>query len=85
MQEYVELLRAMLTTHAGRSIDHQGEYYDVAGYQKWTTPVREEIPILVGGCRPAMIRLAGGVADGFIGAALNSTKFFDEVVVPAVE
>src|SRR5258708_4107192 len=32
-----------------------------------------------------MMRLAGRLGDGFIGAALNSAKHYDEVVIPRIE
>lgn len=84
MREYVEVLRLMLQSYVG-PIDYSGEYFELVGYQKWVEPIRESLPILVGGSGPQMIRLSGRVADGFIGAALNSPKFFHEVVQPNLE
>jgi alkanesulfonate monooxygenase SsuD/methylene tetrahydromethanopterin reductase-like flavin-dependent oxidoreductase (luciferase family) len=84
MREHVELIRLMLASHAD-NVDYQGRYYVLRDFQRWALPMRERIPILIGATRPPMLRLAGEIADGYIGAALNSTAYFHDIVMPSLE
>src|SRR5262249_48860950 len=69
----------------GELLDYEGEIYPLHRFQRYTTPRRERVPILVGGAGEQMMRLAGKIGDGFVGAALNSARHYDEVVLPRIE
>jgi F420-dependent oxidoreductase-like protein len=76
MREYVAILRAILS----------GE--DPPEGTKWRTsfhlagiPVRSELPIYIAALSPAMLRLAGEVADGVI-LWLCNPRYIAEVVLP---
>lgn len=84
MREHVELIRLMIEAHSGKQVGYHGDYYDIGSFSRWAVPVRDSIPILLGVMSPAMCRLAGDIADGYIGAALNSSRHFDEVVAPNI-
>jgi F420-dependent oxidoreductase-like protein len=76
MREYVAILRAIL----------RGE--DPPPGTKWTTsfhltgvPVRSELPIYLAALSPAMVRLAGEVADGVV-LWLCNPRYIAEVIGP---
>jgi alkanesulfonate monooxygenase SsuD/methylene tetrahydromethanopterin reductase-like flavin-dependent oxidoreductase (luciferase family) len=85
MREHLELTRLMLSTHSGQVADFHGEYYEVDGFQRWKAPQRDRIPMLIGATQPAMLRLAGELADGYVAAALNSVTHFHDIVRPNLE
>ena len=77
--EYVAAIRALVT--AGRS-DLRGRHVTaVAGY---AGPRRVDLPILLGGQTPELLRLAGEVADGVI-LWLSTPSFVESVVMPNLE
>ena len=77
MREYVAIVRAIL---AGET-PPRGE--------KWQTGMvlgmdpRPEIPILVAGLSPRMLRLAGEIADGVV-LWLCNPRYIEDVVIPEV-
>lgn len=78
MREYVEIVRAIL----------RGE--DPPPGERWRTNFRlagadprPELPILIAALSPAMLRLAGEIADGVV-LWLCSPNYIREVVVPEV-
>jgi F420-dependent oxidoreductase-like protein len=78
MREYLTIVRAIL----------RGE--DPSGGEKWSTGfrfmgygAREDLPIYIAGLSPAMLRLAGELADGVI-LWLCEPGYIREVVVPEV-
>ena len=60
MREAIEVVRLAL---AGGRVDYLGEFYRFDGVELSLRPERT-IPIYVGARRPAMLRLAGSLADG---------------------
>jgi alkanesulfonate monooxygenase SsuD/methylene tetrahydromethanopterin reductase-like flavin-dependent oxidoreductase (luciferase family) len=82
MQEYIEILRLMLSASNGDEVNYEGEYYRVDNYRRLSKPIRDKVPLLVGAAGPRMIEVAGSVADGFVAPALNCRRFFDEVAFP---
>lgn len=67
LRETVAVLRLLLDGAAkGEPMEYRGEYHklNIRGYKRHFPPVRERIPIYLGGVGPLMIRLAGEVGDG---------------------
>jgi probable F420-dependent oxidoreductase len=64
VREYVALLRACLS---GEKVDFAGDFYQVKGFRLGVRPRRDRVPkIVIGALNPAMLRLAGDVADGVL-------------------
>ncbi|MBI3966987.1 MAG: LLM class flavin-dependent oxidoreductase [Chloroflexi bacterium] len=88
LRELVAVLRMFLAgVTKGGPLTFEGRYYrlNVHGYERPHPPVRERIPIYLAGIGPGMVRLAGEVADGWIGHDLNSPHYVNEVVVPRID
>jgi probable F420-dependent oxidoreductase len=63
VHEYVTLLRACLS---GEKVDFSGDFYEVKGFRLGIR-LGERVPrIVVGALNPAMLRLAGELADGVL-------------------
>jgi probable F420-dependent oxidoreductase len=63
VREYVTLLRACLS---GESVSHKGRFYDVSRFRLGVRLGERRPKIVVGALNPAMLRLAGEVADGVL-------------------
>jgi alkanesulfonate monooxygenase SsuD/methylene tetrahydromethanopterin reductase-like flavin-dependent oxidoreductase (luciferase family) len=64
VREYVTLLRACLS---GEKVDFAGDFYQVAGFRLGVRSSGNRVPkIVIGALNPAMLRLAGEVADGVL-------------------
>jgi probable F420-dependent oxidoreductase len=62
VREYVTLLRACLS---GEKVDFDGDFYQVKGFRLSVRSSGRRVPkIVIGALNPAMLRLAGEVADG---------------------
>lgn len=88
LRETVQVLRLLLDgIGRGERIAFEGAYerLDVRGYRRPYPPVRERIPIYLAGVGPAMVRLAGEIADGWLGHDLNSPRYLREVILPQLE
>lgn len=85
MREHVELMGLMIAAHSGKQIEFHGDYYDITSFGRWAVPARDSIPVLLGVMTPVMCRLSGEIADGYIGAALNSNRYFDDIVAPNIQ
>jgi probable F420-dependent oxidoreductase len=70
--------------HSGEPIDFEGDYEPVRvrGYERPFAPVRPAIPVYLAAVGPAMLRLAGRVADGWISHELNSPAYLREKALP---
>ncbi len=80
MREYVTALRALWGLAAGESPTMpKGEYYgfDLTGFVRPIPAERSQIPIYLSAVRPAMTRLAGECADGFVGHPMSSQRDLD--------
>jgi probable F420-dependent oxidoreductase len=63
VREYLTLLRACLS---GEKVDFAGDFYQVRGFRLGVR-LRERVPkIVLGALNPAMLRLAGELADGVL-------------------
>jgi probable F420-dependent oxidoreductase len=87
MREYVEAVRNIFAAFRGAPLSYHGTYYDFSllpdtwspGPMKWSDP-----PVYVAGVRPWMCRMIGEVADGMLVHPLNSARYLQDVVMPAI-
>jgi probable F420-dependent oxidoreductase len=63
VREYVTLLRACLS---GEKVDFAGDFYGVRGFRLGVRLGERRPKIVVGALNPAMLRLAGELADGVL-------------------
>jgi len=63
VREYVTLLRACLS---GEKVDFAGDFYEVKGFRLGVRLAERRPKIVVGALNPAMLRLAGELADGVL-------------------
>ena len=63
VREYVTLLRACLS---GEKVDFTGDFYGVKGFRLGVRLGERRPKIVVGALNPAMLRLAGELADGVL-------------------
>jgi alkanesulfonate monooxygenase SsuD/methylene tetrahydromethanopterin reductase-like flavin-dependent oxidoreductase (luciferase family) len=79
MREYVALVRALLAGTTAPAGERWNSTFRFTGF----TP-RPDLPILLAGLSPAMLRLAGEIADGVVLWACPA-DYVREVVLPEVE
>ena len=63
VREYVTLLRACLS---GEKVDFAGDFYEVKGFRLGVRLGERRPKIVLGALNPAMLRLAGELADGVL-------------------
>ena len=63
VREYVTVLRACLS---GEKVDFAGDFYQVKGFRLGVRSGARTPKIVIGALNPAMLRLAGEVADGVL-------------------
>ena len=89
LREAIEATRLIMRqAGSGEPIRYEGEYYDIdiKGWVRPHPPARETPPpIYTAAVQAGMARMAGDVADGLIGHPIQSLRWIDEVVVPAIE
>lgn len=85
MEEYVEVVRAVLGTFRGEPIDHRGRFFTVTMPPFPGAMPVGEVPIYLAAVNARMCEAAGRVGDGVLGHPLTSPKYVAEVVRPAVE
>jgi probable F420-dependent oxidoreductase len=85
MEEYVEVVRAVLGTFRGGPIDHRGRFFTVTMPPFPGAPPVGEVPIYLAAVNERMCEAAGRVGDGVLGHPLTSPKYVAEVVRPSVE
>jgi alkanesulfonate monooxygenase SsuD/methylene tetrahydromethanopterin reductase-like flavin-dependent oxidoreductase (luciferase family) len=85
MEEYVQVVRAVLGTFRGKPIDHHGRFYSVTMPPFPGAAPVGDVPIYLAAVNARMCEAAGRVADGVLGHPLTSPKYVAEVVRPAVE
>jgi probable F420-dependent oxidoreductase len=85
MEEYVEVVRAVLGTFRGQPIDHRGRFFTVTMPPFPGAAPVGEVPIYLAAVNERMCEAAGRVGDGVLGHPLTSPKYVAEVVRPAVE
>ena len=83
IREYIEAVRLITgSVHTGNPVEYNGEYYKIntRGYRRPFKPVRDRIPIYLGGVGSLMCRAAGEAADGYLGHVVCSLRYLREVV-----
>ncbi|HEV8572546.1 MAG TPA: LLM class flavin-dependent oxidoreductase [Actinomycetota bacterium] len=85
MEEYVDVVRAVLGTFRGQPVDHRGRFFTVTMPPFPGAAPVEEVPIYLAAVNERMCEAAGRVGDGVLGHPLTSPKYVAEVVRPAVE
>jgi alkanesulfonate monooxygenase SsuD/methylene tetrahydromethanopterin reductase-like flavin-dependent oxidoreductase (luciferase family) len=78
MREYIAILRGVLDGAPLKQADKWASDMPLAGIA--TAP---EMPLLIGALSPAMLRLAGEIAEGVI-VWLGTPGYFEETVIPNV-
>jgi F420-dependent oxidoreductase-like protein len=78
LREYLEVLRPLLY---GETVDHHGETLTAVG--SVDVPGAEAPPVLVAALGPAMLRLAGELADGTV-TWMTGPRTLAEHVVPSI-
>jgi alkanesulfonate monooxygenase SsuD/methylene tetrahydromethanopterin reductase-like flavin-dependent oxidoreductase (luciferase family) len=63
LREYVAFIRKALS---GQAFTHEGRFFQGVDTRLAFDPVRDAVPIYIGGERSGMVKLAGEVADGLI-------------------
>lgn len=88
--EYIDVLRRSWAYLAGEQVDnYAGAHYQFAAppINPWGVReiemVRPQIPILLAGMRPQLLKLCGAKADGWVGY-LYTPRFFEQVVLPNI-
>ena len=61
----LEMVALMRRCWSGEVVDFQGEYYQVAGFQMYPTPVRRDVPVIWGGHSDAAIKRCARTGDGW--------------------
>lgn len=84
LSECVEAIRAYLRAENGEKIQFAGTYYNIDADVKAPVLGRLDVPILLAAVNPGMARAAGRVADGLIGHGLYTSRWWNEVLRPAV-
>lgn len=78
MRDYVEIVRALLRGEEPPTCERFPTNFGFMGYEP-----RPDIPIYVAGLSPAMLRLAGRIADGVV-LWLCNPEYIERVVIPEV-
>ena len=86
--EYIDALRLSWDYLGGEQVKpYEGQHYQFVAppVNPWGLRelARPQIPILLAGMRPRLLKLAGAKADGWIGY-LYTPKFFEQVVLPNI-
>lgn len=89
LREQIAAIRAFWDTwQNGERLNFRGEYYKLTLMSPFFNPgpIRHpDIPIYIAGVNTGLARLAGEVANGFHAHPLNSRRYLQEVIVPAIE
>lgn len=88
LRETLAALRALWSTwQTNAPLKARGEYFKLSLMSPFFSPGpidHPEIPIYLAGVNPGMCRLAGEIADGLHVHPLHSTRYINEVVLPAI-
>lgn len=76
---------AACTTAAETDLPGDWEPMRIRGYQRPFPVQREHIPVYLAAMGPAMTRLAGRIADGWISHELCSPAYLEERILPELE
>jgi probable F420-dependent oxidoreductase len=89
IREYIEALRAIWRCwEGGEKLDYEGEHYRFTLMTPEFSPAAVGLappPILLAALGPAMLKLAGRVADGVRLHSFNTRKYMEEVTLRQVD
>ena len=89
LREQIGAIRAFWDTwQTGERLNFGGDYYKLALMSPFFNPGPIEypdIPIYIAGVNTGLARLAGEAADGFHVHPLNSPRYLQEIIIPAIE
>jgi probable F420-dependent oxidoreductase len=89
MREYVLAMRAVWSSWTdGTPLDFRGEFYEHTLMTPFFAPERHEWgppPVLVAGVGALMTEVAGEVCDGFLFHPFTTSRYLEEVTLPALE
>jgi alkanesulfonate monooxygenase SsuD/methylene tetrahydromethanopterin reductase-like flavin-dependent oxidoreductase (luciferase family) len=85
VREYTEAMREMWKAHSGAEISYDGQRINIKDYTRASKPLRERIPIYLGGSGPKMLAMAGEIADGVIFDILTTPLVIDQFTRAALE
>jgi len=84
--ETVAVIREVLATFEGKSIDHRGRFFSVTMPPfPGADPAPGPVPIYLAAVNEGMAEAAGSCADGVLGHPMTSPRYVREVLRPAVE
>jgi probable F420-dependent oxidoreductase len=89
LRDMIEAMRALW--HAwqeGERLNHRGPYHKLTLMTPFFSPAPIEhpaIPVYIAGVNPALCRLAGEVADGFLAHPYHSADYLRRVVRPEID
>jgi probable F420-dependent oxidoreductase len=88
LREQIAAIRAFWQSwQSGERLNFRGEYYKLTLMSPFFNPgpiKYPDIPIYIAGVNTGLARLAGEVADGFHVHPLNSPRYLQEVLIPAI-
>lgn len=85
LRETVRNIRTFVAkAQKGEPIDLPGDYepMHIKGYERPFAQVRDEIPIYLGAMGPAMTKMVGEIAEGWISHELCSPRYLQEMLIP---
>jgi len=89
LRDQISALRALWRAwQDGERLNHRGPYHKLTLMTPFFNPGPIEypaIPIYIAGVNPALCRLAGEVADGFLAHPYHSADYLRQVVRPALD
>ena len=88
LRDTIDIIRAFIAgSHLGEPIVVEGTRRQIhlRGYERPIPPRRASIPVYVASVGPQMTRLAGEVADGWIGHELTSPRYVAAAIMPNLE
>jgi probable F420-dependent oxidoreductase len=89
LRDLLQAIRAVWRSwQEGEPLQHQGPYYRLSLMTPFFNPGPIEcpsIPVFIAGVNPALCRLAGEMADGFLAHPYHSADYLRQVVRPEID
>ena len=88
LRDYIGAVRAVWDCFQnGTALRYQGDFYQLTLMTPFFNPGPNDlpqIPVYIAGVGPLLSRLAGEICDGFHVHPFHTTKYLDELVIPAI-
>lgn len=89
LRDYIMALRAIWDCWQNATpLEYEGEFYQFSLMTPFFNPgpiPDPDIPVLIAGVGPGLSRLAGQICQGFHVHPFHTTRYLDDVVLPALE